>query len=102
MTLWLNCYYFVLLDCFSFFVHFLTSLIKFILWNLGKASGRHARVRSTPEGLIGSCSVTLGIHHSYKGLTSTKMIMQSRVKSNISSVGIMVLNQEPKFKGNTK
>ena len=82
-------------------MHFLTSVIKFILWNLGKASGGHARVRSTPEGLIGSCSVTLGICYSYKGLTSTKMIMQSRVKSNINSVCITVLNREPKFKGDT-
>ena len=59
-------------------------------------------MRSTPEGLIGSCSVTLGICHSYKDLKSTKMIMQSRVKSNISSVCIMVLNHELKCKGNTK
>ena len=28
-VLWLNCYYFVLLDCFPLFLHFLTSLIKF-------------------------------------------------------------------------
>ena len=29
---WLNYYYFVLLDCFPFFLHFLSSLIKFILF----------------------------------------------------------------------
>ena len=29
---WLNCYYFVLLNCFPSFLHFLTSLIQFILW----------------------------------------------------------------------
>ena len=29
--------YFVLLDCFSFFQHFLTSLVKFTLWNSAKA-----------------------------------------------------------------
>ena len=33
---WIN-YYFVLLDCFPFFVHSLTSQIKLTLWNLGKA-----------------------------------------------------------------
>ena len=37
MVLWLNCYYFVLLDCFPLFQHFLTPLIKSALWNLGKA-----------------------------------------------------------------
>ena len=31
---WLNYYYFVLLDCFPLFQHFLTSLIKFVF--LGK------------------------------------------------------------------
>ena len=36
-VLWLNYYYFVLLDFFPLFLHFLTSLIKFILWNSGKA-----------------------------------------------------------------
>ena len=36
-VLWLNYYYFVLLDCFPLFLHFLTSLIKFALWNSGKA-----------------------------------------------------------------
>ena len=30
-VLWLNYYYFVLLDCFLLFLHFLTSLIKFAL-----------------------------------------------------------------------
>ena len=34
---WPNNYYFVLLDCFSLFLYFLTSLIKSALWNLGKA-----------------------------------------------------------------
>ena len=34
---WLNYYYFVLLDCFSFFLHFLISLIRFTLWNSGRA-----------------------------------------------------------------
>ena len=29
---WLNYYYLVLLDCFPLFLHFLTSLIKLILW----------------------------------------------------------------------
>lgn len=32
-VLWLNSYYFVLFDCFPWFLHFLTSLIKCALWN---------------------------------------------------------------------
>ena len=36
-VLWPNHYYFVLLDCFLLFLHFLTSLVKFALWNSGKA-----------------------------------------------------------------
>ena len=36
-VLWLNYYYFVLLGCFPLFLHFLTPLIKFAHWNLGKA-----------------------------------------------------------------
>ena len=35
-VLWLNYYYFVLFDCFPFFLHFLTSLVKFAIWNSGK------------------------------------------------------------------
>ena len=35
-VLWLNSYYFVLFDCFPWFLHFLTSLIKCALWNSGK------------------------------------------------------------------
>ena len=31
-VLWLN-YYFVLLDCFPLLLHFLTSQIKFVIWN---------------------------------------------------------------------
>ena len=34
---WLNYYYFILLDYIPLFLHFLTSLVKFILWNSGKA-----------------------------------------------------------------
>ena len=34
--LWLNYYYLVLLDYFPLFLHFLTFLIKFVPWNLGK------------------------------------------------------------------
>ena len=36
-VLWLNCYDFALLDCFPLFLKFITSLIKFALWNSGKA-----------------------------------------------------------------
>ena len=36
-VLWLNHFNFVLLDYFPLFLHFLTSLIKFALWNLGEA-----------------------------------------------------------------
>ena len=36
-VLWLNYYYFVLLDCFPLFLHFLNFLIKFVLWNSGTA-----------------------------------------------------------------
>ena len=36
LCLMLNYYYFVLLDCFPFFLHFLTSLIKFTLGTLGR------------------------------------------------------------------
>ena len=36
-VLWLNYYCFVLLDCFLLILHFLTSLVKFAFWNLGKA-----------------------------------------------------------------
>ena len=36
-VLWLNYYYFVLFDCFSLFLSFLTFLIKFVLWNSGDA-----------------------------------------------------------------
>ena len=36
-VLWLNYYYFVLLGCFPLFLHFLTFLIKFALWNSEKA-----------------------------------------------------------------
>ena len=59
---WLNYYYFVLLDCFSFFLHFLTSLIKFILWlkffYRQKAGGGHGVQGLFWEVPIGSCSVT--------------------------------------------
>jgi len=37
LVLCLSCY-FAFLDCISLFLHFLTSLIKFPLWNLGEAS----------------------------------------------------------------
>ena len=37
LVLWLTDYYFVFLDCFLLFLYFLTSLIKFALWNSGKA-----------------------------------------------------------------
>ena len=38
-VLWLNCYYFVLLDTFPLFLLFLTSLIKFVLWKFGESLG---------------------------------------------------------------
>ena len=41
-VLWLNYYYFVLLDCFYLFMHFLISLIRYVLWNLGKAQDAKA------------------------------------------------------------
>ena len=41
-VLWLNSYYFVLLDSFPLFLHFLTFLIKFALWAWG---GRPTRLK---------------------------------------------------------
>ena len=77
-----------------------------------EAGGGHARESGgggwgglSPKGPIGSCSVTLGICHFYKDFMGTKlkMIMQSTVKSNMtSSVCMTVLNQEPKSEGNAK
>ena len=65
---WLN-YYFVLLDCFPLLLPFITSLIKFILWNSGKAQEAkvflHTRGRLrtwgglSQEDPVGSCSVTV-------------------------------------------
>ena len=72
-VLWLNYYYCVLLDCFPLLLHFLTSLIKFALWNLGKAyeaktflqtrklffkQGIQSGVVFPGEGPTGSCSVS--------------------------------------------
>ena len=63
---WLNYYYFIFLDCFSFFLNFLTSLIKYNIWNLGKAwelkffsrqeAGRGHGRDLTWEGSIRPCS----------------------------------------------
>ena len=45
-------YYFAFLDCISLFLHFLTSLIKFSLWNLGEASeGAKAFLQTRVRGL---------------------------------------------------
>ena len=63
---WLNYYYFLFLDCFPFFLNFLTSLIKCIIWTLGKAweakvfsrqeAGRGHGRDLTWEGPIRPCS----------------------------------------------
>ena len=69
--LWPNYYYFVLLDYFSLFLHFLTSLIKFILWTSGRprqlkvfykqetGRGHEWGWGLSRKGPVGSCSVTL-------------------------------------------
>ena len=44
-VLQLNNYYFVLLDCIPLFLYFLTSLIKFALWNSGKAQEAKAFIQ---------------------------------------------------------
>ena len=70
-VLWLNYYYFVLLDCFPLFLHFLTSLIKFALCNSWKAEEaktfykqelgdlRWGEVVCPQKGPAGSCLVSV-------------------------------------------
>ena len=65
-VLWLNSYYFVLLDSFPLFLHFLTFLIKFALWTWGEAYEAKAflQTRGGGHGVCpwggpaGSCSVS--------------------------------------------
>ena len=65
-----NSYYFVLLDCFSFFLHFLTSLIKSVFETWGRPTRLKLFYRQEADGgprgedlfwdgPIGSCSVTV-------------------------------------------
>ena len=81
---WLNYYYFVLLDCFPLFLHFLTSLIELLFGTRGRprrlkffykqeAGGGHWKgdgaegVLLSWEGPIGYCLVTvvpLSVHGS--------------------------------------
>ena len=58
-VLWLNYCYFVLLDLTVCFLHFLTSLIKFILWSFSTDKRQTEVVGGSLflEGLEGSCSV---------------------------------------------
>ena len=50
IVLWLNYYYFVLLECFPLFLPFLTFLIKFALCNSGKAEEDTAFLKTRARG----------------------------------------------------
>ena len=43
-------YYFILLDCFPLFLHFLTSLIKFVLWSSGETEEAKAFLQTRGGG----------------------------------------------------
>ena len=49
-VLWLNYYYFVLLECFPLFLPFLTFLIKFALCNSGKSEEDKAFLKTRARG----------------------------------------------------
>ena len=70
---WLNCYCFVLFDCFSLLLHFLTSLIKRTLWlkffHRQKAGGGHGG----HGPYIGSCSVSVG-HDLYLNIHTHRLM----------------------------
>ena len=69
-VLWLKYYYFVLLDCFPLFLHFLVSLIKFSPWNSEKAKDAKAFLQTTGRGMGGlslgrPCRVLLSFNTTY-------------------------------------
>ena len=56
---WLKYYYFLLFDCFPFFLPFLTSLIRFILWlkffyrgNAGRGHGVRGSALGRPHRVL--------------------------------------------------
>ena len=71
---WLNYYYFVLLDCFPLFLHFLTSLDKFALWSSGKASVQFSSVTQlcpTPWDPVDCSTPGFPIQHQLPELAQT-------------------------------